>query len=1060
MKKFPSPIQADFRALFEGVPARFLTLLPDAPRFTIVAVTRAYLDATMTNREDIVGRGIFEVFPDNPNDPAATGTENLRASLERAVATRRPDSMAVQKYDIPRPENEGGGFEERYWSPLNTPVLDEHGNVAYVLHRVEDVTEFIRLKQKGAEQEAIAERLRTRAGEMELEIYRRAQEIQDANRQLRAANERLGRLDELKTQFFSNVSHELRTPLTLILGPTERLLSSSDLAHDSRRDLEVIARNARTLLKHVNDLLDVSKLEAGKMKLEYSEVDLAHLVRLVASHFETVAQDKNVSWRIDTPSVIKAQIDAGKFERVLLNLLSNALKFTPSGGQIRCSLTYDDQNRRAVLEVADSGPGVPANEREVVFHRFHQLDGGANRRVGGTGLGLAIVRDFVALHGGTTAVTDAPEGGALFVVNIPTHAPDGVAVEDAESRQVDADAASGVAAAEMITGLREQRTTREREEQAPTDAATILVVEDNRDMNAFVRESLRGQFRTIAAFDGQEGLEKAMALKPDLIISDVMMPIMSGDELVRSLRERPEFDGTPIVLLTAKADEHLRVDLLRLGVQDYLMKPFTSDELLARLGNMIATKRARDVLQQELASQTGDLEQLSREMVERRRELKSAMDELGHRERVQKFLADATAVLAESLDYGKTTARVSRLAVPILADWCLLDVVEEDGSVRRLEVAHADPAHGTLAADVRRYSALPEGNVEHPATRVLLHGSPVLLPEVDEARMRAIAHSEEHFCTIQATGARSVMSVPLLIHRRILGVMTFIAAQSGRRYDEADLAVAQDLARRAAMAIENARLYEQARQAIRARDEFLSIASHELKTPLTPLQLQLHTLKEKVNEFAMQDKRPWLVTRLQTIQRQSERLDHLVSELLDVSRIANDRLQLDLEEVDLAAVVREVVADFRSQGGLERPRSDIRVEADGAIVGQWDRMRLEQILVNLLSNALKYGGGRPVTVAASRERDVAVLMIADRGIGIAAEDHERIFARFERAVSSRHYGGLGLGLYIVREVVQRMGGTIRVASKPGEGATFLVTLPLHGSTAVMTEGPDQAEAWH
>jgi PAS fold len=198
----------DFRALFESAPGLYLVLTTD---LTIVAVSDAYLRATMTEREKILGRGIFDVFPDNPDDPAATGVANLRASLERVLREKVADAMAVQKYDIRKLESEGGGFEERYWSPLNSPVLACDGTLRYIIHRVEDVTEFVRLKQQRTEQQKLTQELRTRSEQMEAEIYLRAAEVQDANRRLEAANEQLARLyekskelDRFNTQFFSH----------------------------------------------------------------------------------------------------------------------------------------------------------------------------------------------------------------------------------------------------------------------------------------------------------------------------------------------------------------------------------------------------------------------------------------------------------------------------------------------------------------------------------------------------------------------------------------------------------------------------------------------------------------------------------------------------------------------------------------------------------------------------------------------------------------------------------------------------------------------------------------
>ncbi|MGH8355283.1 MAG: ATP-binding protein, partial [Pseudomonas sp.] len=408
----------DFRALFEAAPSAYLALTPE---LLIVAVSDAYLRATLTERQAILGRGLFEVFPDNPDDPNASGVRNLRASLERVVQQRRSDSMPLQKYAIRRPESEGGGFEERFWNPVNTPVLDAEGHLLFIIHRVEDVTEFIRLQHRGSE--------------LESEIFLHAQAVAKANQSLQQANaeleqlyEQTRELDRFKTQFFANLSHELRTPLPLILGPTEKLLANAEPGSPLRHDLEVVLRNARLLLKHVNDLLDVSQLETGQMPLAYLNTDLAQLLRLTGGHFEALAQERGIAYEVRSGPTLLAQLDPGQVQRVLLNLLANAFEFTPAGGRIRCSLEADERARQIQIEVADSGPGIAPEQRERVFERFRQLDGGATRRHGSTGLGLAIARELVALHGGTLSIDDAPEGGALFRVRLPQAAPLGVQV--------------------------------------------------------------------------------------------------------------------------------------------------------------------------------------------------------------------------------------------------------------------------------------------------------------------------------------------------------------------------------------------------------------------------------------------------------------------------------------------------------------------------------------------------------------------------------------------------------------------------------------------------------
>ncbi|MGZ3423618.1 MAG: ATP-binding protein [Polyangiales bacterium] len=567
----------DYRRLFAALPEKYLIVLPDE-RHTIVEMSDAYVRVTNARREDLLGRGIFEVFPDNPEDPEATGVRNLAASLDRAIRTRAPDTMAVQKYSVRRSPEQGGGFEERWWSPVNTPVLDERGEVVCVVHRVEEVTEFIRLEQSRAEHAKLSGVLRERAETMEREIFARGQELQ-------AANERLRELDALKTQFFAAVSHELRTPLALILGPAEKLLRGEP-NEETKRELHVIVKNARTLLRHVTDLLDVAKLEAGRMRLDYGEENVADLLRFVAGHFESLAEERGIAFAIEAPRACSAEVDGEKLRGVLFNLLSNAFKFTPQGGRVRASLRED--GALIVVEIADSGPGIPEDKRDAVFERFRQLEGGATRRFGGTGLGLAIARELVVLHGGSIAVDRAEEGGALLRVELPRRAPEGTVVRSSRERAVVEEDALRHAVAALRDG---------HEPSAPAISADdsrdlVLVVEDNPEMNRFIAEALSPRYRVATAFDGKEGLTLALSLHPCLIVTDVMMPVMSGDQLLREVRSRPELAEIPIVVLTAKADDALRVQLLREGAEDFVSKPFHVEELCTRVDNLVAWRRA------------------------------------------------------------------------------------------------------------------------------------------------------------------------------------------------------------------------------------------------------------------------------------------------------------------------------------------------------------------------------------------------------------------------------------------------------------------------------------
>jgi len=285
------------------------------------------------------------------------------------------------------------------------------------------------------------------------------------------------------------------------------------------------------------------------------------------------------------------------------------------------------------------------------------------------------------------------------------------------------------------------------------------------------------------------------------------------------------------------------------------------------------------------------------------------------------------------------------------------------------------------------------------------------------------------------------LRVPLLARDRCLGVMFLLATAPQRRYGPADLMLAEELGRRAALALDNASLYAKAQEAIRRRDEFLMIASHEFKTPLTSLQLQTQLVERLLRRSPPTGLPPErLESMLKILNRQIARLGRLVDDLLDISKLHAGRLTLTREPLDLASLTREVVERMRPQ--LSAAGCRLQLEVDEPVVGQWDRSRLEQALVNLLSNAMKYGARQPIHVGVRRHAASAQLIVRDRGIGIAEKDQARIFDRFERAVSARHFGGLGLGLYLVRWIVTSHGGSVRVESEPNVGATFVVELPL------------------
>ncbi|MCU1280727.1 MAG: Sensory box histidine kinase, partial [bacterium] len=411
-----------------------------------------------------------------------------------------------------------------------------------------------------------------------------------------------------------------------------------------------------------------------------------------------------------------------------------------------------------------------------------------------------------------------------------------------------------------------------------------------------------------------------------------------------------------------------------------------------------------------------------------------------HREAETAFLADATAVLGSSLDYGVTLQTLADLVVPRFADWCAVDVLER-GQLRQVAVAHVDPAKVEYAHELQRRWP-PDPNASTGSPNVLRTGKSELYADIPDELLVQLISDREQLRVMRDLGLRSALTVPLTARGRTLGALTLIWAESGRRYGADDVPLMEELGRRAGLAVDNARLYDEAQSAIRLRDEFLSIASHELRTPLTSMQLQVsHLLRVlgKQQELTPES----LIPRIEQVDRQVDRLALLIGSLLDVTRASSGKVQLELDDVDLSELMQQVVA--RLDPDLRSAHCDVRLQLADGIVGRWDRLRLDQIFTNLLSNALKYGAGQPIDIVTRLDDGRATVTVRDQGMGIAEADQARIFDRFARAVPADHFGGLGLGLWIVRVFVEAMHGTVRVQSVLAKGATFVVELPVKGS---------------
>ena len=687
--------------------------------------------------------------------------------------------------------------------------------------------------------------------------------------------EALAEIDRAKTAFFSNVSHEFRTPLTLLLGPVEDLLANPpvEVAAENRELLEVVHRNGLRLQKLVNTLLDFSRIEAGRVHAVYEPTDLGALTSHIASNFRSACERAGLRLTTDCVAVSEpVHVDREMWEKVVLNLVSNAFKFT-FDGEIAVMLRPADD--AVELVVHDTGIGIPSEELPHIFERFHRVKGARGRTHEGTGIGLALVQELVKLHGGSIRAESEPGKGSTFIVAIPkgaAHLPaDRIGasrgqastalgsspfVEEALRWLPESDSSmpastqqsgeTALASSDVPSELPDAATHREAGDQR----ARILWADDNADMRDYVRGLLSPQYDVVAVGDGKAALAAARAHPPDLILADVMMPQLDGFELLRELRADAATRAIPVIMLSARAGEEARIEGLRAGADDYVVKPFSARELVARIA--------------------------------------------------------------------------ARLELDALA----------------------------------------------------------------------------------------------------------------RRFEDERAAILND--------------------AVHAREEFLAIASHELRNPVNALQLQLVALMLAIEKNDRPVTSAWASDRVRHAVAASRRLTDLVETLLDVSRITAGRLDLEPEEIDFGQSIHTVLEGFKDL--LTNRQVVTRV---ARVTGSWDRLRLEQIVTNLLSNAIKYGEGRPIEISLEGDDAIASLAVTDHGIGIGAEDQARLFERFERAVSRRHYGGFGLGLWITRQLVHAMGGQISVQSRPGEGSTFHVMLPRAGIDATtdrsMPRGGEDAQ---
>ena len=577
------------------------------PDLEIIAVSENYLRATMTTREGILGKRLFDVFPDNPNDPGATGVSNLRASLERVLSARRMDSMAVQKYDIRRPDAEGGGYEERFWSPVNTPVLGPDGAIQYVIHRVEDVTEFVRLQRAGDEQHRLAEELRTRAGLMEAEIFRRAQELQESNRRLRElqlalearvesrnadlqksndelqyeiaerrktelallrSEEQLRQAQKLEAvgRLAGGVAHDFNNLLSVVLSYSALLLADMRTSDPHRGEIEEIQRAGERAADLTRQLLAFSRQQI----LDPQLLDFNLIINNLHSILERVLGEDVELRLIRAASLDAVQADRGQVEQVVMNLIVNARDAMPNGGQLTietANVYLDEDYARehpgvipgpfVMIAVSDTGVGMDRATQARAFEPFFTT----KDRGKGTGLGLSTVFGIVKQSEGHIWLYSEPGAGTTFKIYFPRA--EGTAI-----------VAHPTTPPPSVRG-----------------AETILLVEDEDQVRAVAAEVLRKYgYHVLEARSPGEALLvcEQHPVNIHLLLTDVIMPKMNGRQLAQRMQTmRPNLR---VVYMSGYTDNVITHH----GVLDsdvaFVQKPLTPLPLVTKVREALDTR--------------------------------------------------------------------------------------------------------------------------------------------------------------------------------------------------------------------------------------------------------------------------------------------------------------------------------------------------------------------------------------------------------------------------------------------------------------------------------------
>ena len=904
----------------------------------------------------------------------------------------------------------------------------------------------------------------------------------------RQRSEALREIDRAKTLFFSNVSHEFRTPLTLMLGPIEEAVANSATPAAVRTHLELAQRNALRLLRLVNSLLDFSRIEAGRIQISYEATDLEALTRDLASTFRSTMERAGLAFSVECePLGEPAYIDREMWEKIVLNLLSNAFKFTLAGSvSVRLRREFAD----VVLEISDTGVGVPKHELPRLFERFYRVEGTAGRTQEGSGIGLALVQELVKLHGGAISANSELGGGSTFRVSVPLgtrhlsteRIKASIPLAPLASTAISAQAFVQEASRWIPSGDAERSSPLIADEPvhsrqfAKAAGARILLADDNADMRAYVRDLLSVNYVVETVADGEQAFDAVRRARPDLIVADIMMPRLDGLSLLKRLRSDESLRDVPVMLLSARAGEEAQVEGLDAGADDYLVKPFSARELLTRVGARLELTRMRREGEERfytLLSATSEvIYQMSPDWSEMRflkgRNFIADTDD-PNRSWLERYTHpdDQADVLAKIREAIRTRSsfqlehRVRRMdgtvgwtysrAIPLknasgdVTEWfgAASDVSERKATEQALREREEQLRLATEAAEIGLWDVdMATDTLFWPPRVKAMFGISPDAP-VSMADFYSGLHPADRERTSEAFAAAAdpVRRALYDVEYRTVGkedsLIRWVAAKGRGIFDGSGRCVrvigtAIDITARK-------RVEEALSDADRRKDEFLAMLAHELRNPLAPIGHASELLSRTLGNDARAQ------SAIGVIKRQVVQLTRLVDDLLDVSRITQGRIELKRRPVEIGALIAQTIETVEPQLREKRHRLSTTASSYEPLFVLGDFARLMQCVGNVLTNAIKYTEpGGEIWVRTRGEEANVCIEISDTGMGIPSELLSRVFDLFvqsERTLD-RAQGGLGIGLAVVKRLVEMHGGEVCARSTGlGLGSTFEIRLP-------------------